>query len=604
MADVPVVHREQLPASGTWSPRPSALSGITPKAVIVWGQYTDSITDDSALADNAFFIGMSDGTDAYCRSHISIDAGTTSDARAREAGADLIWGGDVASTTLIEVEAPTLVSGGFDATITTATNRPYVNMIFFHGASWQVHMERTVGITTGTRTITTGFSGSGNNNQIAFFLSSINATPSSSHSDYSNRHGPALGMAYRQGAAGAPGGQCASTSSIRDGIGTSVIVEAASSSRCAMASRYNILHNAVECTDISDASITLTYRAGSTSRGMYTMALETDDTKVWCGIVDSLTANGTFTVSGPNFQGGAALLQPTQVTTEGDTLQTSDVAISGLAGGDADGDYSAAWSDEDAAANMVAKSIQDNQFMNFLQDDGTSGWKSGASDFNLTSTGFEVTNVVVGGGATTTARKWLAFVVEGEAAGETASPGLGTISLEGAASTIFAHKSTAPTLGTASFEGLAPTTVAVTGTSTSPGLGTTGFRGLAPTTFRAVATQPTVGMAAFSGLPPTVVVPGVQVPGAGAASFEGLAPTTSVFVNLTPTTGAAAFEGLAPTAAGLVPGTVSPTTGTMAAQGKAPTATADAVFGEWNDIPRQSSAWTPYTRVTTTWTPL
>lgn len=436
------VHREQVPAAtGTWNVRPSGLSGITPVAVWAFGTVANGTTDDSALADAGGFFGMSDGTAAYCNGYSSDDASAAANTRGCGSGIDLAYIRNFAdSADDIELDIPSFVSGGLNVNVTTNTVRPYVTFVFFYGADYQVHAERTAGIASGTRTITHSFSAN-TDNQIAVFLRVRNAgTPNAAK--WNSIGGPMnIGMACRNGAAGAPSAQASVTHWSSDARGSCLVYDNAYSSRCIRnPSDLGALSTDYECTDISDSTITLTHRSGANQFGCYTMVLGTDNKKVYCGLGDSPTTS-TWTVSAPNFETQLAFAAFSQCSNDQSAFETSDVGIGGYWAGDDTAQGCATWSDKDAAADMVAKNLQSAK-LNVLEDDGTAGWTAAsAGDFSLTSTGWEVTNVT--GPTVSGARKWLLFALEGAAG---AGPETGTLTDGATAIDVF--------VGTASAFGL------------------------------------------------------------------------------------------------------------------------------------------------------
>ena len=414
-----VVHREQLGggATGSWQVRPAALAGITPKAVLVFGQARNSILDGSTLGNGAFFIGLSDGTNSYCRSAIADNNDLDGQKAAyAESGNALIYTtNDTASQDRILVNGVSLVSGGLVATVQAITNDfPSVNFVFFVGDDVQTHTERMPGINSGTRIINTGFSGV-NDNQLAIFLPTTSATPDAGLKKDQNAYWPTLGFACRQGAAGAPDSQSSHAAfTDRRESGASRNGSIIADNRCVQGALDTAIQTSLECTDIQDNQITLTHRAGASARGAYVLALTLGSTKAYTGLADALTASGNWIVNGPNFPCGLALSIPTQVTTPGDIVQASENVIGGASVGDLTAEYSACWSNEDDASPTVAKSRQNSQYLDVLQGDGSIGWAAPAGNFALTDTGFRVDSVTVNSGAPATTRKWQLLVLEGE----------------------------------------------------------------------------------------------------------------------------------------------------------------------------------------------
>jgi Concanavalin A-like lectin/glucanases superfamily len=152
-----------------------------------------------------------------------------------------------------------------------------------------------------------------------------------------------------------------------------------------------------------------------------------------------------------------------------------------------------------------------------------------------------------------------------------ASPGVGTLTLTGFAPSITQPQTAGPGVGSLTLAGFSPT-VAQPQTA-APGVGSLALAGFAPTVAQSVNQQaaPGVGSLTLSGFAPTVSQPQTAAPGVAALTLTGYAPTVGLGQNVQPGAAALALTGFAPSVAQSANQAVSPGVGALTLAGFAPT---------------------------------
>lgn len=154
-----------------------------------------------------------------------------------------------------------------------------------------------------------------------------------------------------------------------------------------------------------------------------------------------------------------------------------------------------------------------------------------------------------------------------------ATPGAGSVSVDGAAPTAAAGADAAPGAGAVTLQGYAPTVAAAV--SANPGPGATSAQGLAPVASAAATASADAGAVTVQGYAPTVDIGGASVnaqPGNGSITVVGFAPAVSAGVTITCGLGTITIQGAVPAASAAA--NSQPGAGSVAAQGQAPVASA------------------------------
>lgn len=152
----------------------------------------------------------------------------------------------------------------------------------------------------------------------------------------------------------------------------------------------------------------------------------------------------------------------------------------------------------------------------------------------------------------------------------TASPGSGSVTVQGAAPSSSAGAAASPGAGSIAVQGFAPTASA--GVTATPGSGSAIVQGQAPDASAGASASPGTGSVAIQGFAPSVSVGGAiaAAPGSGSVSVQGFAPTVSTGASVVafPGSGSIAVQGFAPSVAAGV--TITSGSGVLTVQGFSP----------------------------------
>lgn len=151
---------------------------------------------------------------------------------------------------------------------------------------------------------------------------------------------------------------------------------------------------------------------------VYYLALDLGDRAAWTGLIDTPTATGTQSYTGPSFEPQALGVVGTMLAAANAVSASANAGCFGMGASDGVGEGWHGYFDYDAAATMLTRSNSEALLARLYKEDGAGTGFSEAH--NATVNSFDASGFTLNFSVTdASARKWLAWAIEAEAGGAT-----------------------------------------------------------------------------------------------------------------------------------------------------------------------------------------